>query len=152
MAARKLNRDYHDLTSNPILGVNIELIDNNIKQWRIQIDGPEDSLYHDDVFEILLTFQDDFPKNPPKVEMKTPIVHQNVSSGGAVCIDVLRTQFNPTITVRQIIEGLINMLNNPNEKERLNAQVGDLMKNDYEAFKEQVRKQVMLNVTERAKL
>lgn len=147
---RRLQIEKRNLTTKPIKGVTLSWPENNLKKWLVQIEGPEGSLYENDVFDVQIIFGPDYPNKPPRLMMSTPIVHPNVDQSGAVCIDVLRSQFNQTVTVRQIIEGIINALEHPNEKGRLNAQVGDLMVRDIAAFQEKARKQVALNVMKRA--
>ncbi|OHT05407.1 Ubiquitin-conjugating enzyme E2 13 [Tritrichomonas foetus] len=150
-AIKRLETDKRSLTLRPIDGVNISWPNNNIREWLVQIEGPAGSLYENDIFDIYFTFKDDYPKHAPKVQMKTPIVHPNVDINGAVCVDVLRVQYNNTVDVRKIIEGIINALEHPNEKGRLNAQVGDLMLRDMAAFEAKARKQVATNIMNRAK-
>ena len=147
---RRLQAQKRDLTMKPIDGVTISWPDNNVRKWLVQIYGPTGSLYENDIFDVQIIFGPDYPEKPPRLIMNTPIVHPNVDTNGAVCIDVLRSQYNKVVTVRQIIEGIINALEHPNEKGRLNAQVGDLMVRDMAAFEEKARKQVAINVMKRA--
>lgn len=149
---RRLQAQKRDLTTKPIDGVTISWPDNNIRQWLVKIDGPAGSLYENDVFDVQIIFGPDYPQDRPRLIMTTPIVHPNVDTNGAICIDVLRSQYNKAVTARQIIEGIINALEHPNEKGRLNVQVGDLMVRDMAAFEEKARKQVGINVMKRSNL
>lgn len=66
--------DYYDLDSrNPF-------------QWRILLEGPNDTPYQGGFFVAKIIFPNDYPKNPPKIYFRTKIYHLNVDpENGAVC-------------------------------------------------------------------
>jgi ubiquitin-protein ligase len=144
----RLQREKRDLTVNPMSGVQIEWPESDLKHWMISIDAPAESYYAGDVFTVELTFGPNWPDQAPRVEMVTPIVHPNIENR-AVCINIIRGQYNPSLKVRNIIEGIINALINPNPDDPVNRGVALMQKTSLDQFRREVQKQVSLNVRAR---
>jgi ubiquitin-protein ligase len=142
--------EKRQLLVKPVDGVRISWPDNVITHWILEIDGPEDSYYAGDVFTVDMSFPSTYPADAPRVQMITPIVHPNISPQGAVCINVLRTDYKKEITIRQIIEGIIYALKHPNPKEKLNILVGNLQEHSEALFEQAAKKQVTANILARA--
>lgn len=62
---------------------------------RIQGDSP----YAGGVFFLSITFPTDYPFKPPKVSFTTKIYHPNINANGSICLDILRDQWSPALTI-----------------------------------------------------
>jgi ubiquitin-conjugating enzyme E2 D/E len=144
-----LTKDKRDLRNNPIPLVDISWPNNDLFHWLLTIQGPPDSLYVDDIFEVTLDFPPGWPTQPPKVQMQTAIFHPNVGSDGSVCVNSVRKAYHKGVTVRAIIEEILDLLRRPNPAERLNIPVAKIMDESMEAFKIEVKRQVASNILAR---
>ena len=79
-------------------------------QWQATIMGPvrrlrndlltqSDSPYSGGVFFLSITFPTDYPFKPPKVSFSTKIYHPNINANGSICLDILRDQWSPALTI-----------------------------------------------------
>lgn len=58
-----------------------------------------DSPYSGGVFFLSITFPTDYPFKPPKVSFQTKIYHPNINANGSICLDILRDQWSPALTI-----------------------------------------------------
>lgn len=58
-----------------------------------------DSPYTGGVFFLAIHFPTDYPFKPPKVNFTTRIYHPNINSNGSICLDILRDQWSPALTI-----------------------------------------------------
>src|ERR1700733_16283768 len=70
-----------------------------VYHWQATIMGPPDSPYTGGVFFLLIHFPIDYPFKPPKVNFTTRIYHPNINSNGSICLDILRDQWSPALTI-----------------------------------------------------
>jgi ubiquitin-conjugating enzyme E2 D/E len=64
-----------------------------------------DSPYSGGVFFLEITFPVDYPFKPPKVAFKTKIYHPNINANGSICLDILKEQWSPALTVAKGTQG-----------------------------------------------
>ncbi|KAF3841946.1 hypothetical protein F7725_023897 [Dissostichus mawsoni] len=63
----------------------------------------QDRPYHGGVFFLSVHFPTDYPFKPPKLAFTTKIYHPNINSNGSICLDILRSQWSPALTVSKDI-------------------------------------------------
>ncbi len=68
---------------------------NNFCSSNFQPDSP----YQGGVFFLTIHFPTDYPFKPPKVAFTTRIYHPNINSNGSICLDILRSQWSPALTI-----------------------------------------------------
>lgn len=64
--------------------------------------GPSDSPYSGGVFFVNIHFPPDYPFKPPKVQFATKVYHPNVNSQGSICLDILKEQWSPALTISKV--------------------------------------------------
>lgn len=66
---------------------------------RLKLTSQGDSPYSGGVFFLSIHFPTDYPFKPPKVNFTTRIYHPNINSNGSICLDILRDQWSPALTI-----------------------------------------------------
>ena len=85
--------------------------------WQATIMGPPDSPYQGGVFFLTIHFPTDYPFKPPKVAFSTRIYHPNINSNGSICLDILRSQWSPALTIskgnftKKVYPSVLNVFN-----------------------------------------
>ncbi len=91
----------------------------NVFLWDAVILGPTDSPYSGGMFNLEIYFPTDYPFKPPKVTFLTRIYHPNISSTGAICLDILKNQWSPALTINKVLLSICSLLDDPNPNDPL---------------------------------
>tara|TARA_B110001452_G_scaffold35337_1_gene27203 strand:- start:425 stop:760 length:336 start_codon:yes stop_codon:yes gene_type:complete len=92
--------------------------------------GPEDSAYSGGVFFLNVNFPTDYPFKPPKVQFTTKIYHCNVNSNGSICLDILKDQWSPALTISKVLLSISSLLTDPNPNDPLVPEIAQLYLKD----------------------
>nr|XP_058917333.1 ubiquitin-conjugating enzyme E2 D2 isoform X7 [Kogia breviceps] len=94
--------------------------------------GPNDSPYQGGVFFLTIHFPTDYPFKPPKVAFTTRIYHPNINSNGSICLDILRSQWSPALTISKVLLSICSLLCDPNPDDPLVPEIARIYKTDRE--------------------
>ena len=98
--------------------------------WQATIMGPPDSAYQGGVFFLNINFPSDYPFKPPKVHFTTKIYHCNVNSNGAICLDILKDQWSPALTISKVLLSISSLLTDPNPNDPLVPEIAQVYLKD----------------------
>jgi ubiquitin-conjugating enzyme E2 D len=116
----------------------------DLYEWQASIMGPRDSPYQGGVFWLKIHFPKDYPFKPPKVMFLTKIYHPNISSSGAICIDILKDNWSPALTISKVLLCICSLLDDPNPDDPLVPDIAELFKNDRDAYNVKARDTTMV--------
>ncbi|CAO2818317.1 unnamed protein product [Amaranthus hypochondriacus] len=78
------------------------------------IPGPVDSPYEGGSFMIDIVLPDGYPFEAPKMKFLTKVWHPNISSqSGAICLDILKDQWSPALTMKTALVSIQALLSAP---------------------------------------
>merc|ERR1712031_85717 len=98
--------------------------------WQATIMGPPDSPYQNGVFFLNINFPSDYPFKPPKVAFTTKIYHCNVNANGAICLDILKDQWSPALTISKVLLSISSLLTDPNPSDPFVPEIANMLKTD----------------------
>jgi len=102
---------------------------------------PEDvSYWYGATYNFTITVPSDFPHVPPKVHCNTPIYHPNIDLQGNVCLNILRSDWTPVLTIENVVLGLLFLFIDPNPNDPLNDEAAKKMREDPTGFKDFVKR------------
>ena len=80
------------------------------------------------MFKLHLSIPETYPNDPPKAFFRTKIFHPNVDDAtGAVCLETLKRDWDPKLTLGDILITINCLLLQPNPSSALNAEAGMLL-------------------------
>ncbi|EIE87095.1 hypothetical protein RO3G_11806 [Rhizopus delemar RA 99-880] len=91
----------------------------NLYEWVSTIAGPADSPYAGGIFFLDVHFPQDYPFKPPKVVFRTRIYHCNINSQGAICLDILKDNWSPALTISKVLLSICSLLTDANPHDPL---------------------------------
>merc|ERR1719359_1242573 len=110
--------------------------------WQATIMGPPDSPYEGGVFFLEITFPSDYPFKPPKVKFCTRIYHPNINPSGGICLDILKDQWSPALTICKVLLSICSLLTDPNPDDPLVPEIAQQLQRDKKKHDQTVREWV----------
>ena len=131
MALKRIQKELKDLETEAIPNLSAGPVNNkDLFHWQGSIMGPKDSPFYGGVFFLDIRFPTDYPFKPPKLTFKTRIYHPNINSNGSICLDILKDQWSPALTISKVLLSLLSLLTDPNPDDPLVPEIAHTYKND----------------------
>lgn len=115
------------------------LVGESLYDWEATIIGPKDTPYEGGIFVVSVHIPCDYPFKPPLCRFKTKIYHPNINQTGQICLDILKTQWAPSLTISKVLLSLLILLDHPNPDDPLMPDVARMMKENIEEYKRTAR-------------
>ena len=133
----RIKKEYNDLQKEKNTNVQVKLVNNDFRHWKGRIKGPIDTCYQGGIFDVDIIIPDDYPFKPPKMKFDTKIWHPNISSvTGAICLDILKNEWTPALTIRTALISLQALMCEPVPNDPQDAVVAKQYMSDIKLFNE----------------
>ena len=119
MALRRINKELKDLQTDPPSNCSAGPQGDDLFKWSAAIMGPDDSPYANGMFNLEIVFPQDYPFKPPKIKFLTKIYHCNVNDKGGICLDILKDNWSPALTISKVLLSICSLLTDPNPDDPL---------------------------------
>jgi len=131
----RIKKEYKEVTKAKDAGVSADLVGDDFTHWKGRIQGPSGTPYEGGTFVVDIQIPKNYPFEPPKMRFDTKVWHPNVSSAnGAICLDILKTEWSPALTLRTALLSLQALLSCPNPDDPQDAQVAGQYKKSRKDF------------------
>ncbi len=127
IAVKRLTKELSNLMKEDFDDFKI-LDSNDIMNWKASIYGPKNSIFEGGKYDLEIKFTLDYPTKPPSVRFLTPIFHPNVYKDGKICVDILQSEWTPSLNVNSILISLRSLLLDPNNNSPANRDAANLLK------------------------
>jgi len=102
-------------------GVTITPKGDSLKLFDATISGPPDTPYAGGTFSLIIELPVNYPTSPPSVRFVSKVWHPNISPNGAICLDVLKEEWNPMLTMEKVLMSIAVLLTQPDPSSPQNA-------------------------------
>ncbi|OUS47722.1 ubiquitin-conjugating enzyme [Ostreococcus tauri] len=131
-SARRIQKELAEISLEPPTNCSAGPKGDNLYEWVSTIVGPSESPYSGGVFFLDIQFPPDYPFKAPKVTFRTRIYHCNVNSSGQICLDILKEQWSPALTISKVLLSICSLLTDANPHDPLVGSIAQQFLNDKE--------------------
>lgn len=123
--AGRLRREFAEIKKAPKAeGFDVCLVNDDYMHWKGCLSGPSGTPFQGGRFVVDIVFAKGYPFDPPKMKFDTKVWHPNISSvSGAICLDILKNEWSPALTLRTALLSLQALLSCPNPDDPQDAEV-----------------------------
>ena len=135
----RIQKELKQLMNDPIDCVSAGPSGDNLYLWDATIMGPTKTPFEGGVFRLKIEFPVDYPYKPPKCQFLTKIYHPNINSAGAICLDILKTQWSPALTIGKVLLSICSLLTDPNPNDPLVPEIANVYKTNRAEYDKQAK-------------
>ncbi|XP_049513053.1 NEDD8-conjugating enzyme Ubc12-like isoform X1 [Dermacentor silvarum] len=99
---------------------------------------PDEGFYQNGRFVFSVLVGPNYPHEPPRVKCETRVFHPNIDLEGNVCLNILREDWKPVLSLGTIVLGLQFLLLEPNTEDPLNKEAAEVLLHNRQLFQQYV--------------
>ena len=136
---KRLQKEFQQFQKDSPENCSAGIVGDNYFEWEATIIGPKDTPYEGGLFQLAVHIPADYPFKPPQCQFRTKIYHPNINGSGQICLDILKSQWAPSLTISKVLLSILALLDQPNPDDPLVPDVARQMKTNMEKYKETAR-------------
>ncbi len=139
---RRIKKEWSDINqeiekSNE--NISVKLVNDELIHWNATIIGPVGSPFEGGNFTLDITFPSEYPFKPPVIKFLNKMYHPNISTIGAICLDILKDQWSPALSIFKVLLSISSLLMDPNPNDPLSPDVANIYKSNRELYNKTAR-------------
>ncbi|EDR26854.1 ubiquitin-conjugating enzyme E2 D4, putative [Entamoeba dispar SAW760] len=139
MAMRRIQKELREIQQDPPCNCSAGPVGDDIFHWTATITGPDDSPYQGGLFFLDVHFPVDYPFKAPRVTFMTKVYHPNINKNGVICLDILKDQWSPALTLSRVLLSISSLLTDPNPSDPLDPEVANVLRANKKQFEDTAR-------------
>jgi len=136
---KRLQKELKEIQLDPPENCSAGIVNDNFFEWEATIIGPKDTPYESGMFQLVIHVSNEYPFKPPQCRFKTKIYHPNINSSGQICLDILKNQWTPSLSISKMLLSILALIDQPNPDDPLVTEIANEMKHHKERFQETAR-------------
>lgn len=100
---------------------------------------PVEGFYKSGTFRFTVDIGENFPIDPPRIKCNQKIYHPNIDLEGNVCLNILREDWSPVLSLNSVLLGLNFLFLEPNPNDPLNKAAANVLVKNNSMFIRNVR-------------
>lgn len=137
----RVQKDISEL--NLPKGATVNFIDGKDKLMHFQITlRPEEGLWRGGAFLFDFRIDPSYSHVAPKVKCHTKVFHPNLDLEGNICLNILREDWKPVLTINSIVYGLNFLFLDPNPDDPLNKEAAEAFMKEPSNFERQAQQAI----------
>eukprot|EP00798_Chlamydomonas_sp_ICE-L_P018206 gene18206-24650_t len=104
---------------------------------------PDEGVYKNGKFLFDFTISAGYPHDAPKVLCKTMVYHPNIDMEGKICLNILREDWKPVLSISSVVYGLQFLFLDPNPDDPLNKEAAQMFQDNPRQFESLVQRSIM---------
>ncbi|KEP62643.1 UNVERIFIED_CONTAM: ubiquitin conjugating enzyme E2, putative [Hammondia hammondi] len=114
----RIQKELQAFLSNPPPNCRVYVHPSNIRVWLIEMTGMEGSPYANEMYRLKVVIPPDYPFSPPTCFFLQPApVHVHVYSNGDVCLNLLGSDWRPSLSISAVAVAILSMLTSAKQKQ-----------------------------------
>jgi len=130
--------DLSELTLGKGVDLEFHKGTDNLMEFKVHV-LPDEGMYKGGKFTFDFKVPTAYPHEPPKVLCETTVYHPNIDMEGHVCLNILREDWKPVLTINSVIYGLTYLMLEPNADDPLNKEAAAMLGKNRKQFEQIVR-------------
>ncbi|KAH0828603.1 ubiquitin-conjugating enzyme/RWD-like protein [Lanmaoa asiatica] len=110
---KRIHREIADAKKEDLGAITLTPTQDSLYRWKATIPGPQGSPYEGGVFNVDIQLAHDYPHRMD-TNFCNRIYHMNISDKGGICIDILKQNWSPALSLFKVMLSLSSLLTDPN--------------------------------------
>ncbi|KAG2484711.1 hypothetical protein HYH03_016539 [Edaphochlamys debaryana] len=105
---------------------------------------PDEGIYRGGKFTFEFTIPTGYPHDAPKVLCTTKVYHPNIDLEGKICLNILREDWKPVLSISSVVYGLQFLFLDPNPDDPLNKEAAQMFVDNPRQFEQYVQRAIQV--------
>mmetsp|Transcript_11542 Transcript_11542/g.20492 ORF Transcript_11542/g.20492 Transcript_11542/m.20492 type:complete len:186 (-) Transcript_11542:778-1335(-) len=138
----RLQKDLAELALPPNISIRFPDGPEKLTHFELII-RPVEGIYRGGNFVFDFQIPSGYPHEAPKGLCKTKVYHPNIDLEGKICLNILREDWKPVLSVTSVIHGLHFLFLDPNPEDPLNKEAAQAYQENPKSFEAAVQRSIM---------